>query len=349
MALTVAEVRDRLQKHFPQIFSDVTHQPYVSDYLEVGAFLSGPVHIVGTLDLLEQSLEDRMFTRLGYNASTAGQKLQNVRREYYLKQAQGQFNQSIDRFREKINQTPIQKDPVYSQLLTDELASVETNEQFALFSNRYGEPRVEMIMPLKADQFRDQLQKGRPFKDPTIGPDHGEYTHRLQWYLIARAGVLNQPVIDVYKHIGMVAWDGSGNPGTTHGAENFGLWDELCDRQPMGAPGLPQPFPFYKADLLDFRCPEALLTWLCQPAQLDKYPLVASFLKARKEKRAYIQNQDSRDDPLAAHYIALKLFNRPYNLLSASQQTIVDEFQQAGQQKGVLEPRLSGPGYKQRG
>jgi hypothetical protein len=164
------------------------------------------------------------------------------------------------------------------------LTEKERQWGFTLFADQFGTPKAQMIMPLKADQFREQLTEKQPFKDPTIGPDHGEYTHRLQWYLIAEGAGFKEPAAEVYKHIGMVPWQGS--VYTKDGANNFGLWDTLCDRQPIGAPGLPTPFPFYKADNLDFRCPEALLTWLCQPAQLQTYPLVASFLKARKEKRA---------------------------------------------------------------
>ena len=210
---------------------------------------------------------------------------------------------------------------------------------------QHGHPKAEMIMPLKADQFRQQLQEKRPFKDPTIGPDHGEFTHRIQWYLIGVAGIVRNPA-EVYKHIGLVAWQGS--VFVKDGANNFGLWDALCDRQPPGAPGLPTPFPFYKMNATDFRCPEALLTWLIQPSQLRDYPLLSSFLKARKEKRAFVQDHTSYKDPLAEHYISLKVFNKPYTSLSPADQQRVDQFIQGGQQNGLLKPRTDGPGYRQR-
>src|SRR6185503_2432005 len=108
----------------------------------------------------------------------------------YLQAAQAQYSGSVERFRAKINQQPVKKDLAFSKLLTDELAEKATLWGFQLLADHNGHPKAEMIWPLKADQFRQELQDNRPFKDQTIGPDHGEYTHRLHWYLIGEAQVI---------------------------------------------------------------------------------------------------------------------------------------------------------------
>jgi hypothetical protein len=346
MSLTAKAIRGDLEGLFPEIFKDPIQQPFLNDYVNIGVFLSGlSSNQTNCLAKLETRMQDRMFKKHGYADSKTGQQLIDKRRGYYIKEAQAQFGGSIDRLKAKINEKPLKKDHAFSKLLTDELADKETKWGFQLFIDNVGHPKAEMIMPLKADQFRTQLQELRPFKDPTIGPDHGEYTHRLQWYLIAEANVVAKPA-DVYKHLGLVPWQGS--VFTKNGVTNFGLWDALVDRQPVGAPGLPSPFPFYKNNNFDFRCPEALLTWLLQPQQLQTYPLLSGFLGARKAKRAYVQNNTTYDDPVAEHYIALKLFGKPYTSLNDTDKGTVDSFIQGGQQTGLLKPDPAGPGYIKR-
>ncbi|MCP5197564.1 MAG: hypothetical protein H6974_12405 [Gammaproteobacteria bacterium] len=348
MNLVSSAIRGDLEGLFPEIFKgegSVVHQPYLDDYVAIGQFLSGPSSVQGPLKTLELRLEERLFERLGYNQLTWKERIKELQRPRVINDAKAQFSQSTDRFKQRTTGNTPSKDPAFSKLLTSELAQREQEWGFNLFVDQYGHPKAEMIMPLKADQFRQQLQEQRPFKDPTIGPDHGEFTHRIQWYLIGVAGIVRQPA-EVYKQIGLVAWQGS--VFTKNGATNFGLWDALCDRQPPGAPGLPIPFPFYKMDATDFRCPEALLTWLIQPSQLQTYPLLSSFLKARKEKRLFVQNQTSFNNPLAEHYIALKVFNKPYTQLSKTDQERVDQFILGGQQNGLLAPNLKGPGYQPR-
>jgi hypothetical protein len=331
MALSVQDVTADLRQNFPELFSDPEHAAYLSSYAAIGAFLSGRKAIEPSLRLLETRLENRLLDRLGYD-SPMGKMLRDGRKGFWIKEAQKEFDDWQRRLKLSNLGGKPQKDPAFSKLLTTELTEIEQGAGFTLFMDKNGHQKVEMIMPLQADRFRKQIQEGRQFKDPTIGPDHGEYTHRLQWALIVLAGVVTNPVA-TYKQIGKSAWSVS---------SGFGLWDALVDRQPFGAQGLPKPFPFYKRNAHDFRTPEALLTWLCEPAQQSSYPLLAGFLKARKAKRAYVTNNDSLADPLIDNYVARKLFGVPFEALSKEDKDDVRLVLDMTQPYGVAQPTQTG-------
>lgn len=60
---------------------------------------------------------------------------------------------------------------------------------------------------LEPAEFFHCLRGGYPIKDPGAGRSHGEYSHRIQWYMIAQrkqAGRFNldHPVIDIYRKLG---------------------------------------------------------------------------------------------------------------------------------------------------
>jgi hypothetical protein len=287
------------------------------------------------LHQLEARIETKMWARLGYD-TPRGQTLQSARRGYYLKEANSQFADWKTRLDQRNAGTWAKKDAAYSKLITEVLTEIELGAGFSMYQDMHGHPKVPMIMPLKAPQFRGLLTAKRPFKDPTIGPDHGEYTHRVQWALIVLGNVVNAPAL-VYQRIGEVPWTVS---------SDFGLWDALVDRQPVGAPSLPQPFPFYKRNDHDFRTPEALLTWLCSPAQQSSYPLLAGFLKSRKDKRQYVNDNDSARDPLLFNYLSRKIFGVPLEALDKEQGQYVEAFIQGGQQKGILAPHPQKPTYR---
>lgn len=336
MTLTAGAIRGDLKGLFPEVFDDLAHRGFADDCVNIAMFLTNPSQVGNALDQLDRQMQARLAQNLGIRSQDLSLAHMGKAREH--------FDGSIARMNQKFRGEAVTKNLNFSKLLTTELSAMEQRYEFTLFQDERGHPKAEMIMPLKANQFRAQLADGRPFKDPTIGPDHGEYTHRLQWYAIAQAQVVADPA-DVYRRLGGVPWTHAVNRQTN--PENFGLWDALVDRQPPGAPGLPSPFPFYKFSNLDFRCPEALLTWICQPFQQIRYPLLGTFLRARKEKRQFVQDNQRGDNLLLESYMALKLFNRRWEALSPNEREKVDEFIRGGQQAGVLHPKPGGPGYRQ--
>lgn len=336
MAISRQDVTADLQTHFPELFTDPAHAPHLGDYAAIGAFLSGRTAIVPVLYILEGRLEKRLLDRLGYD-SPLGKMLRDTRKAYWIQQAREQFDDWDRRLKLSNLGAKPNKDSAFSKLVSDELTDIEQGAGFTLFMDKSGHQKVEMIMPLQADRFRSQITEGRQFKDPTIGPDHGEYTHRLQWALIVLAGIVKNPVA-AYKQIGLSVWQVS---------SNFGLWDALVDRQPPGAPGLPQPFPFYKRNAHDFRTPEALLTWMGKPNQLQHFPLLAGFLASRKAKRAHVAAHDSARDPLLLNYVARKLFNVPFEAISKEGQDDVYKVIDMKQPYGVLQPSQGTGDYRE--
>jgi len=330
-ALLDLDVTTDLQNNFPAIYTDPAHAPFRSSYARIGAFLTEVGSIKAQLAVLEQRVENRLLTRLGYD-SGIWSYMRGVGRAINISKATTQFGGMVTRLGQTNSGQPVKKNPAFSKLLTDELSKIEKDAGFNMAEDEDGHPKALMIMPLGADQFRALIENKRTFKDPTIGADHGEYTHRVQWALIILANIVPQTA-QVYEMIGKVVWPVS---------KNFGLWDALVDRQPMGAPGLPQPFPFYKRDNFDFRTPEALLTWLCLPEQQTAYPLVAGFLKNRKMKRAFVTANDSAKNPLLLNYIARKIYGKLFDELKEDEQANAEGFLGSSQQVGVLDP--SGPG-----
>lgn len=135
------------------------------------------------------------------------------------------------------------------------------------------------------EDFRNfLLQFKYQFKDPGAGADHGEFTHRLQWFAICAANKANDLALhnspaDLFCFLcndycvakTMKPPDG----------KNFGLWDCLVD---AFRPSLGAAFP--TSD--DFRSPNRLNDYLVSPGALksEEVGLLAHILKNRAVKRA---------------------------------------------------------------
>lgn len=86
---------------------------------------------------------------------------------------------------------------------------------------------------LSDDEFHAQLYLGVHLKDVLVGQDHGEWTHMLQWYLLAHASPLQTGTraAEVFKYLG---WQGMaqakewGVAGSTR--QGPSLWRVCCDR-----------------------------------------------------------------------------------------------------------------------
>lgn len=162
---------------------------------------------------------------------------------------------------------------------------------------------------MKGDEFRAQIQDKRPWKDPTVGTTHGEYTHRIQWFAVAHGGLdLTRGVSDVFAEVGRYASpkppraidagvgldlledmaEMTGVPADRLDLEDlgrqvhWGLWDVLCDRDAGDA----APIPFKALSPTDFSAPENLNMWLIESEEAtQRFPLLRAALRGRKEKR----------------------------------------------------------------
>lgn len=161
----------------------------------------------------------------------------------------------------------------FSKLLTNALDNFERTHGFV----------VPQKLPIFAgfvygNVFKDTVKNRMHFKDVGAGEKHGEFTHRIQWYAVVKAGAL----VSVNKeNAGMVygaihRWLNK-SPGG--GGKLLQLWNYIFDMQKsLLADG-------ESLDGDDFRSPENLNLWLTGDAEPDFCPLLRSFLRTRRTKR----------------------------------------------------------------
>jgi hypothetical protein len=104
--------------------------------------------------------------------------------------------------------------------------------------------------------FGEQIQQGRIVKD-YVGLDHGEYTHMIQWYCVIKQKIfLTLPTLGYDKVVNLFKVSGI-------------FWGPVFDlNQALGED--------------DFRKPEKLYPWLCEPMRVQNYPLLNGFLVSRR-------------------------------------------------------------------
>jgi len=77
------------------------------------------------------------------------------------------------------------KDRDFSKLLTASLEEFERNHGFVV-----GDRLPNYAGFVFGNVFNESLALKQHWKDVGAGPEHGEYTHRLQWYILIRAGAI---------------------------------------------------------------------------------------------------------------------------------------------------------------
>lgn len=125
------------------------------------------------------------------------------------------------------------------------------------------------------DKFRSHLfAPGYHWKDPGVGVNHGEFTHRIQWYIAIQVHVwkpfFKKTPLEVFKMFGNDACKGiPPNADKT-------VWDVVFDRLTAKT---------------DFRTPEFMHAWFKEPAQQkDTHVGVLSQLIAGRAVKRENQN-----------------------------------------------------------
>lgn len=190
---------------------------------------------------------------------------------------------------------PQEKDKGVKGLLSKALKQVEKahgikGEVATLFGN------------ISPQSFVDELiKKRRPFKDPGAGPGHGEYTHRIQWFIICQSEFFPHKTVEVgavYEQIGK--WFFPEVNGLTGKVNNLSLWDALVDRSDTANI-------FKVLGDEDFRNPNKFFPWMLKPENEKHFPILHAYLKARYAKR--LENVTAED------YISRKLYGMSYEEL----------------------------------
>lgn len=241
--------------------------PYFQDYANLGAVLSSPSDRPAIKKALE-NLEADMANEIGGIWLFSNKE----------RSAISHFNAQRSSFAPK--KTPLAPNSDFRGLLTKALDKFERSHGFV----------VPAKLPIFAgfvfgNVFKDTIKNRMHFKDIGAGANHGEFTHRIQWYAAVKAGALvtvdKEDAGTVYGAIHR--WLNK-SPGK--GGRLLQLWNYIFDMQP--------PLVGIGETLTkdDFRAPENFNLWLTGDAEPDFCPLLRSFLRARMTKRQIFLIED---------------------------------------------------------
>ncbi|RKH74470.1 LirA/MavJ family T4SS effector [Corallococcus aberystwythensis] len=221
-------------------------------------------------------------------------------------------------------------------VLTTVLTNFEEARGFSVVTDNSGRKRGQLYLSfLPPELFLAQLRAGYHWKDPTVSPEHGEFTHRLQWYLLIHAGVLGQGVAarDVMDVCGRYQRTKPPLNALNRESERTDLWEMLFDRDTKdGANSFL--YPLADSDG-DFRNPNNLNRYLRGVSSQDDLrlpparrhaPLLQDFLKARFTKRSTSQD---------AYFLKKKYPGKSEEDLDTQQQVLYYKYVMAMSDEGI--------------
>lgn len=205
MGQSVEEVKTELELLFSDKFAA---SPYFNTYCHIGAYLSSADNCKRQLkqlnDEMQEILEHRLADiRVRIVKEVGGTIAQDALADLLGTLAgvrQNRFGASLD----SPQASPLAKlaKELFSKLLSDVLGRWEHDNGFDV-DHAWGlgaRRPADILIGNPKSLFNTQLESGRPFKDLGAGPEHGEFTHRIQWYLVGNA-LGGFKAGDVYKDI----------------------------------------------------------------------------------------------------------------------------------------------------
>jgi hypothetical protein len=84
------------------------------------------------------------------------------------------------------------------------------------------------IYGTRGNGFLSNLRARRPFIDYNGATEHGDYTHRLQWYIVCEF-ILSRSADNAKYYAGCADWKCTVDPGHGQPSKTFYLWDFLVD------------------------------------------------------------------------------------------------------------------------
>ncbi|KIQ60657.1 LirA/MavJ family T4SS effector [Pseudomonas fluorescens] len=274
-------------QHFSLAFQN---SDYYQDFCDVGALLSAEENCRGPLAYLEQQLfilfSERVMAAQGAlrakNIDITPDTLLDLFN--HLSGMRKQWNRGTPA---EFNELAEIAKKTTSKLLTTVLSRWEADNGFAVDKEFFSSKHLpaDLLVGNVLSLFNDQLASGRPFKDLGAGPQHGEHTHRIQWYLIGIGLKLGPKAGAMFRNV--KRWI-SRQPITSIDQSNTVrryLWEYLFDRE--GDPSNAASVAFRCTDKLDFRAPSNLNRFLMDDTQRGTYPLLNWCLNYRFDKRTH--------------------------------------------------------------
>lgn len=227
--------------------------PYFEDFARIGAFLSLPDHRPAIIEAL-RGLEDAMVEEIRGVWIFSDKKSSAI--EYFESKTAALNDKKAPK-----------RDSDFQKLLTKSLSKFERAHSFVV-------PDKPPVFAgfVFGNVFKETVKARMHFKDVGAGARHGEYTHRIQWYVLTKAGALTSVNPSDAGHVygGIHRWL---NKRRSDRQQLIQLWNYMFD---MAADAV---------DETDFRSPERFNDWLTGPADENVCPLLRGFLRSRRTKR----------------------------------------------------------------
>jgi hypothetical protein len=285
MPQTVEQIEAELREKFSATFAASTH---FQKYCEIGAFLSSLENCKPALIQLERSMDHEVQLRVAKLVPVIKQNagmtfspealfswLFEIRRNRWrhATKEKGRLLSEYDDYSEAL----------FSKVLTDVLTAWEHGSGFDIAPN----DRSDILVSVPTSLFNAQLDSKRPFKDYGAGPEHGEFSHRIQWYLLGNGLGINDAAAlykDVKRFISREELAPADLPFSK--AKRY-VWECLFDRD--GFPSNAASVAFNTGtDKLDFRAPSNLNRYLISKEAEASFPLLNLILSDRFYKRSKI-------------------------------------------------------------
>ncbi|KIF61761.1 MULTISPECIES: LirA/MavJ family T4SS effector [Pseudomonas] len=174
---------------------------------------------------------------------------------------------------------------------------------------------------LSRKKFAELTDRGAPFKDPTINPEHGELSHRIQLQMLLQMKhdldiPHDIPMVEHYKPLASSVIEV--DPGDRW-ADVITAWDFLFDRNKVG-----QDFtnsPFNTVDPLDLTSPENLHEAITKLLK-NELPVLSFLIETREQKRLREGfTASTKKYQNVANHIAMKWYGVPLEELPQSERS----------------------------
>jgi hypothetical protein len=268
----------KARQEIQTVIEDTEGEPHLDLFCAISDYLgTGPPSIKPALDGLERQLRERL-----------GDELSRAVEYFRAQSSRAQINRALMSDR---SPHPTETSP-YSKLLTNYMKRLEVQHGFN------PEMNPVYVGALTTAEFGRRPQH---FKDLVSAP-HGEFSHRLQWYLLMETGKIP---------------DNAGKATFELVIKIPQLFQTICDLVRAGEP----PVAWGSSD---FRCPEFLTAYLCSPELADNCPLIGNFISSRNNKRGSERGEEKiftwKND-----YVARKLFFLPYDKCGSDQKRQIED------------------------
>jgi hypothetical protein len=286
-----------------------------NDFCQIGALLTDEVRCLGHLDELEKLLKERLVKLIGVEFEKILPKLKQIERIKLNKEGPRPDAPTDEAKKqlEGVDQWVKLQEFKFHGVLDRVLDELEQKWGFKTI-----EGRVSLDGFVHPTSFADELlRKKRHWKDPGAEPIHGEYSHRLQWFIVCweyqkggsyklrKSPATRFAATAAYAiaHPKKSQYEGAGVEFTL-----VTMWDFLCDCVRSTSP---QRDTNFISD--SFRSPEYLNLYLTDPAReaKDRFPLLSAYLTQRFNKRNWQKVKGILANYLKKKYQNLKFEELP--------------------------------------